>query len=250
MDDTLFCSRVDCGRPAEVRGYCRSHYQTLRARERRQLGAVARECLICGSAIVNTDPRARYCSKRCKDRGSNVARQTRLVDARPVRLCASCGKPLPRDANGRRKFCSDACAQRVHHAAARAERLETRWAKVGPCRVCGGVIPRERTARAVYCSDVCRRKAINAARSPHDSRRRLYGLEPDQYEALVVAQGGRCAVCGTDQPGGRSKGSWHVDHEHSTGRVRGLLCTRCNQALGLFDDDAARLVAAAEYLTR
>lgn len=81
-------------------------------------------------------------------------------------------------------------------------------------------------------------------------RRYLYGLEPDQYDAMVASQQGRCAICRTDQPGGQSKGGWHVDHEHATGRVRGLLCTRCNQALGLFDDDPARLRAAVEYLRR
>ena len=79
-------------------------------------------------------------------------------------------------------------------------------------------------------------------------RRYLYGLEPDQYDALVVAQDGRCAICRTDTPGGR--GTWHVDHEHGTGRVRGLLCHRCNLMLGNAQDDPTRLLAAVEYLRR
>lgn len=86
------------------------------------------------------------------------------------------------------------------------------------------------------------------AKAPGYNRRYLYGLEPGQYDAMLAAQDGRCAICRTDAPGGR--GSWHVDHEHATGRVRGLLCHRCNLMLGNAQDDPARLRAAVEYLIR
>jgi hypothetical protein len=73
-----------------------------------------------------------------------------------------------------------------------------------------------------------------------------YGLTHDQYEALCSAQGGRCAICRTDTPRGR--GGWAIDHDHQAGKVRGLLCTKCNTGVGLFDDDPARLRAAIKYL--
>ena len=74
-----------------------------------------------------------------------------------------------------------------------------------------------------------------------------YGITTDDYEEMLAKQGGRCAICGTDAPGGRNK-VWSVDHCHSTNRVRGLLCHRCNMGLGYFKDDVERLRAAIAYL--
>jgi hypothetical protein len=73
-----------------------------------------------------------------------------------------------------------------------------------------------------------------------------YGLSQEQYDAMLVTQGGQCALCRADAPGG--KGSWHVDHCHTTGRVRGLLCHHCNLGLGNFRDNPVVLAAAIEYL--
>lgn len=65
----------------------------------------------------------------------------------------------------------------------------------------------------------------------------------EDYAADVDAAGGRCAICGEvpDAP-------LCIDHDHKTGRVRGLLCSRCNLALGLVRDDPATLRRAAAYL--
>ena len=62
-----------------------------------------------------------------------------------------------------------------------------------------------------------------------------YGLTVDQYAAMLAAQGGGCKICGTNVPGGNA-GSFRVDHDHKTGKVRGLLCHRCNVSLGGFGD--------------
>ena len=70
-----------------------------------------------------------------------------------------------------------------------------------------------------------------------------YGITLDDYEALSAAQDNRCLICGDAETGGL-----HVDHDHRTGRVRGLLCGRCNKAIGLFDDDPTRVLAAERYL--
>lgn len=61
-------------------------------------------------------------------------------------------------------------------------------------------------------------------------------------------QRGLCAICGTPEPE-TPKGRLHVDHDHETGRVRGLLCSRCNTGIGQFKDDPVRLQAAITYLT-
>lgn len=84
-----------------------------------------------------------------------------------------------------------------------------------------------------------------AARREHKMRR--YGLTPAQYEALLVSQGGVCAICGDEE---RDGWDFAIDHEHGSGRVRGLLCRRCNVGIGLLRDDADVVEAAARYLRR
>jgi Recombination endonuclease VII len=74
----------------------------------------------------------------------------------------------------------------------------------------------------------------------------LYGITPDQYQALLTAQGGGCAICGA-APGKRRL---HVDHDHATGTVRGVLCGGCNMGIGRFGDDTRLLANAAAYLER
>jgi len=74
----------------------------------------------------------------------------------------------------------------------------------------------------------------------------LYGITAEDYDALLVRQNGGCAICGTTKPGGR--GSFHVDHDHTTGVVRGLLCHGCNVGIGNLGDDPDRLMAAVAYL--
>lgn len=66
----------------------------------------------------------------------------------------------------------------------------------------------------------------------------------DEFQARLAAQNGRCAICLNQISG---KGA-HRDHCHKTGKWRGLLCPKCNMALGLFQDDPALLMKAVEYL--
>ena len=67
------------------------------------------------------------------------------------------------------------------------------------------------------------------------------------FEILLASQNGECAICHTAEPG--LKG-WAVDHDHVTGRVRGILCNHCNFGIGHMKDDASILRSAADYLER
>jgi Autographiviridae endonuclease VII len=85
--------------------------------------------------------------------------------------------------------------------------------------------------------------------------RRKYGLTFEQFEAIWVKQGGRCAICAqlllrdpADSNQDGVKSGHAVDHDHGTGKVRGLLCKLCNQSIGLMNDSPARLRKAAAYL--
>jgi hypothetical protein len=60
-----------------------------------------------------------------------------------------------------------------------------------------------------------------------------YRLTREDYLAMLEAQGGKCLICGIDRPRGNK--SWHVDHDHATGKVRGLLCNYCNPRLGWYE---------------
>jgi hypothetical protein len=94
-------------------------------------------------------------------------------------------------------------------------------------------------------------KAKNARRAGNTSRGYnlcgKYGITEADYAVLFERQSGRCAVCRTDKPGGMGN-RLHVDHDHVTGKVRGLLCHHCNSGLGNLRDDILRLKAAIAYL--
>ncbi len=78
-------------------------------------------------------------------------------------------------------------------------------------------------------------------------RRRSRGIvDAHLVDHLTYIQDGRCAICDTTTPRGR--GTWHADHDHKTGLVRGLLCNACNVGLGFLKDDPVLLRKAAEYL--
>lgn len=74
----------------------------------------------------------------------------------------------------------------------------------------------------------------------------VYDLSMDKYEQMVEEQGNQCAICSVSfdeyQP--------HVDHDHDTGDVRALLCTKCNTGLGQFQDDPDLLQNAIDYLAK
>ena len=73
-----------------------------------------------------------------------------------------------------------------------------------------------------------------------------YGLTLKQYESVLADQGGVCAVCK------KRKGKYrlHVDHCHTTGKIRGILCSWCNAGMGQFQDDPELLMKAIAYLQK
>lgn len=74
-----------------------------------------------------------------------------------------------------------------------------------------------------------------------------YGITVEQFYFMLQAQDNKCAICKTKEWG---KPSPSIDHCHTTGVVRGLLCNNCNRALGLFRDNKEAIQNAAKYLSR
>lgn len=154
--------------------------------------------------------------------------------------CTKCGESFPattehfpadnRKRNGLSSWCRSCKAAicRQNYAAHREERLTRQkryyWANRDQC------VARERSQR-----------------EERMERRRFtrYGLTPDAYADIVERQSGVCAICGSD---GGGTASLHIDHDHNTGRVRGLLCSNCNRGIGHLQDAPGILAVAIAYL--
>ena len=80
----------------------------------------------------------------------------------------------------------------------------------------------------------------------HRDWKRNYGITPTQYHGMLIEQNGVCAIC--KQPETRKNGWLHVDHNHRTMLVRGLLCGNCNTGIGKFGDNISKLESAIQYL--
>lgn len=104
--------------------------------------------------------------------------------------------------------------------------------------------------RASSRDSIRRKRAADPIKAREGYRKselkRRYGMNPEDYDVMLIAQNFRCAICRTDTPGGA--GRFHVDHCHTTGAVRALLCHECNTGLGKFKDNPELLAQAITYL--
>jgi hypothetical protein len=76
-----------------------------------------------------------------------------------------------------------------------------------------------------------------------------YGLTLEEYQQMLDATEGKCPICSVELVfEGKSAARACVDHDHATGKIRGIVCSRCNLLIGKAKDDAALLMRAAEYL--
>ena len=117
------------------------------------------------------------------------------------------------------------------------------------CVPCGAIQSKEwRAAHSVHTKLYHRKYArewyrANKKRILRRHRARVYGMTVGDFEALREAQNNRCAICN-----GAFVKSPHIDHDHKTGAVRGLLCSSCNTGLGLLRDDPRLMRSAIKYL--
>ena len=100
------------------------------------------------------------------------------------------------------------------------------------CRVC------TKSVRKLRC------KKDRKQKSEYERLKR-YGISGEEWESLFESQGRKCAICRAPNSGKRD---WDTDHDHKTGKVRGILCSPCNTALGLFKDETGILQQAIQYL--
>lgn len=161
-----------------------------------------------------------------------------------MKRCNKCGDMKPLSDFYRMKGMRDGYRNECKkcNLAAKAERYRAnpepakerarRWAEENP----------EKRAEWMRRYRASGRKAANNRRS---HLKRKFGITVEDYDRMLAEQGGGCAICGAPPPEGSSL---HVDHDHQTGRVRGLVCFKHNNALGDFGDDPELLQKATTYL--
>lgn len=150
------------------------------------------------------------------------------------KTCYRCGKERQPDDRLHTSYCAD-CSRAYNR-----EQYATKGRRATKaCSMCGE--ERKDKVHAAYCP-----RCFYIWRLQYK-----YGITPDDYQAMLDSQNGGCAICGITQTQVWKEGWNHpleVDHDHDTGKVRGLLCSSCNVSLGRFKHDPALLRRAADYL--
>lgn len=114
------------------------------------------------------------------------------------------------------------------------------------CSSCGRILLIDK-----FYPSTLRNKRYRCIRCVHSSTRTwMYGLSKDQVRRMKKKQRNRCAICYVKFTRGKSKTQCCIDHDHSTGQVRGMICDGCNRMLGCAKDDIDILSSAIEYLER
>jgi hypothetical protein len=154
-----------------------------------------------------------------------------------VLRCIRCGKNLPRDC--------------FYDAPRR------KYGKASTCKPCRTIEQAGRRKNGYRTLENQRAKERRATDAGFAAKCRLSsikytlkktGLSLEDYDTTLKQQGGCCAICGSAHDESVLYGRLYVDHDHGTGRFRGLLCKFCNAGLGHFKDDPQILEKALEYL--
>jgi len=265
------------GEPVKCKGLCAKCY--MRKQRNGTTDLLAREikpCYSCGKKKVHAKGLCGSCYSRFLKSGA--PEKTRVSNIRP---CAFCGEIKQVHSHG---LCS-ACSQRA--AKYDGDPSYRRKAQlVTECKFCGEVkiIVGKGFCRTCYdrnwnrgtpeyapvrvrktcmiegcdkprvsngCCDTHRERIRDLRKIDNAYLMRNFGIGADEYDSMHENQNGVCAICGgretRPKPNGEPK-RLSVDHCHKTGRIRGLLCSGCNTALGLFNDDIELILKAAMYL--
>lgn len=168
-------------------------------------------------------------------------------EAVDTRTCSECGTPLKRT---QKVACSRRCVNRRYtqaHMLEKRDRLRA-WRAANPDKARDQEERRRILSPEAVSTSQRGWRQRNRARVKaywRAHRLRRYGVTEEWFREQLVGQAGRCGICGDVMAPGPGT---HIDHDHRSGRVRGLLCSNCNTALGLMGDSPRILLAAVRYL--
>jgi hypothetical protein len=200
---------VECDKPPACRGYCHGHYWKIR-RYGDPLGSSPRQ---------------------------QAPRFELTDDLDNSKVCTICELRLPCEA--------------FHKSSRSKDGLQTR------CRNCYRDWYNQRyqdnaefrEKRSEHFAKFYEEKYPSRRERHNDTRRYgMYGITRAQFDAMVAEQGGVCAICKQPPSGHGPQAVLAVDHNHDSGLIRGLLCSPCNMAIGLFRENPDVLAAAIRYL--
>lgn len=221
MPACLHCNK-DFVKAANVQKYCSADCRNAATSTRGPQREVC--CKGCSAKFTTTNPQKEFCTDPCRWTWANNQRETSKTQFRDCVVCGKAFQPMQKTGPGR-KWCSETCK---HIMNGNPERLKNATEAK----------PEDREKARGY-----RRKF---------ALKRMFGLTLEGYQAMHAAQKGVCAICKKPET---AKNNFDkvtrqlaVDHCHATGKIRALLCSACNTAIGLLNDDIARVQAAIEYL--
>mgnify|MGYP003342963757 FL=1 len=211
-----------------------------------------KKCLGCDNSIDLTGKK-NYCSNKCyrKNYSKEWYSKNKVVNSKTLKLCKCCGNSfLPK--TKRSKYCSVKCSGKEWF------REKTGFYNIKPrnCEYCEKLFIPNKGKNTKCCSGSCNSKlwAKNNKDKVKDNKdknqkwsslKRKYGLSKNDYLSLLLTQNYRCKICNNILDNGSKT---HVDHDHETGKVRGILCSKCNVGLGNFKDSIQNLYNAIQYL--
>lgn len=239
------CSIEECSKPHYAKGWCQMHYArnqrtgtpTPTAADKKRPGPAPDPTRPRSRSNPNNPSRSRPRKEKvqrthCKH-GHELTPENVRYNTKGAMYCAVCAAEASQ--RHRRSVDPDYGTRRDRYV---PERLAVEDAT---CKN-GHVV----TAETVVTGKNGRRRCpVCYTQSQRKARLNKYSLSPEEYEDMLERQDGKCAVCKEVMGGSRNE---HVDHDHVTGKVRGLLCAHCNTAIGKFRDEPERLIAAAQYL--
>lgn len=184
---------------------------------------VAKRCTNCDSEffVCPSGAYRKCCSKKCQHE-----QRSKQMKTRGLMKCEGCGNDTLQTCAVRR-FCSKQCE------------LTRGWIRDERCKT---------PKKCVLCDVEFLAKDKRCRWCPKcDNPARRYGITNERYESLLKEHDGKCWVCGALPTGSRNFKRLHVDHDHVTGNVRGLLCPKCNSTVGFVETHSC-VDAVLDYL--
>jgi len=114
------------------------------------------------------------------------------------------------------------------------------------CTQCGILKPRSEYYKSTRDGNVSKCKICTGINRENRRLKKLYGITLEEYYKILEEQNHKCLICGSNENSGWGK--FHVDHNHKTNKIRGLLCSNCNTAIGLVKENPFVLLKMIKYL--